>query len=278
MRRLVTVAALVVLAAGAGTARAAVLTCGSVITSPGIYQLTSDLNCSSLTSSGIGLQVLTDAAVTISFNGHTINGPGASTLTVGIDAEAPDVTLLNGVIRGFGTGVHAAENRVTTDNMRVAKNGEGLFGDLDVFFTIRHSYINENSDIGIRDTMMPIYISDSQVLRNGGNGIDAHESAVIADRNVISGNGGYGILNDEWGVVLTGNQVNYNARDGISIGGNPFPDSYTIVNNTMIGNGGHGIDYEPQQGFAEHPLQSEGNIARDNRTNPQCVNIFCRTS
>jgi hypothetical protein len=255
--------------ATASTATAAGLSCGAVISSPGAYTLAGDLNCQ-----GSAIDVQSDG-VTLNLNGHTISGPGAATATTGVNGA---LTVQNGVIRNFGTGINTQGPALLTgSNLRVVKNGIGI----DAFTAgvrLSGSYVNENMQDGISDALGGIVLYDSQVMRNGGNGITAHETLLLAERNVISGNGRYGIWNDEFTVTLRNNQTNNNALDGIHIGYSPFDDSYTLINNTSIGNGGHGIDYAADGGPDHHLLQSEGNIARDNRTNPQCVNIFCRTS
>ena len=72
-----------------------------------------------------------------------------------------------------------------------------------------------------------------------------------------------------------------NGLDEIFLGMNSFNDSYWLFSNTAIGNGGHGIvfaAYPVDPPSDTPPLFFEGNVARDNHTNPQCVNMFCRTS
>jgi hypothetical protein len=219
------------------------------------------------------VQVVSDG-VTIDLNGHALIGAGAP---VGIEADAV-VTVTNGVIRGFGVGIEAAGD-VTLDNVRVAKNGTGLAGGVDGTFDVRHSFVNENTGNGIETSMRGVTVTDSQVNGNGGDGIHAEESHVVALRDVISRNRGYGIWNEEFGADLESNQVNANGLDGIFLGINPFPDDYIILSNTAVGNAGRGIVYAPQfVGVVDHVEQFEGNVAHDNALTPQCVNIFCRTS
>jgi hypothetical protein len=275
MKRLVTLAALVVFGTAAATAGAASLTCGAVISSSGTYTLTSDLTCSAL---GDAIFITGGADVTINLNGHSINGPGATTNSEGIRVETGAAHVTNGVIRGFGTGVSGIESGFQGDNVRIAKNGTGIRGDLDLVTVLQHSYVNENTGDGISASVdSRITMSDSRIVGNGGNGVTDHEAFMDVQRSVISRNGGYGIWEEEWGVYLKDNQVNNNGLDGIHLGMNDFPDPYWLFNNTAIGNGGHGIVFEPLfVGFVEHDVQTEGNVARDNRTNPQCVNIFCR--
>ena len=264
------------------TARVAVVTCGSAITSPGVYELTADLNCSGAfvanpnVPPGAALYV-NSSGVTINLNGHSIFGPGATTSSTGVWIEG-DALIENGTIRGFGTGVLGTASGVQTNDLRVAKNGYGIFGSL-MTLTVSNSYINENTADGIYASVgLGIGVSNSQVNGNGGNGITDHETGFVGVGNIISRNGGYGIWNDEYGVSLKNNQVNNNGSDGIYLGLNPFPDTYWLLNNTANGNGGHGIDFAARSQLIQGPSYFEGNIARDNLTNPQCINILCRTS
>ena len=76
-----------------------------------------------------------------------------------------------------------------------------------------------------------------------------------------------------------------NGDDGIYIGPDiGFPDTWTLLNNTATQNGGHGINFQGHSGHEGQPdwvwppVTFEGNVARDNRTAPQCINVFCGTS
>jgi Right handed beta helix region len=280
MKRLVALAALVLLTMGAaGTAKAAALSCGTVITTSGVYALTADLNCSALPPLADAILVTNGADVTINLNGNSIIGPGTTTGSEGIRIETGTAQVTGGVIRGFGTGVSGVASSFLGDNIRLAKNGTGLRGDL-AFQTVLHlSSINENTGDGISASVdSGITMSDSRIVGNGGNGITDHEAPMNLQRNVISRNGGYGIWEEEWGVYLQDNQVNNNGNDGIHLGMNDFPDPYSLFNNTAIGNAGPGIVFDPLfVGIVAHDVQTEGNVARDNALNPQCVNIFCRT-
>jgi hypothetical protein len=282
MKRLCMLTAIAVLGTASGTARAASLTCGAVITSSGAYTLTNDLNCSTSSPLGTAIFITGGAAVTINLNGHSIIGPGATTGSEGIRLEGGSVHLANGLIRGFGTAVTGLEADFQGDYIRIVKNGTGISGSLALRTVFHHSYINENTGDGISASIdSAISMSDSQIVGNGGNGITDHEAPMNIQRSVISRNGGYGIFEDEWGVYLKDNRVLNNGRDGIFLGLNDFPDTYSILNNTANGNGGHGIVFAAQpavDGREYPPSYFEGNSARDNRTSPQCVNIFCSAS
>jgi hypothetical protein len=219
----------------ASSANAAPVACGDTITTS--VTLTADLVCQ-----GNGLMVL-GFNITINLNGHTINGPGAATITVGIIVSG-QALIQNGTIRGFGLGLQD-EPASSADgiNLRVTRNGGGIDQGIEGHLTLRRSYVNENAGGGIGGVICAggINVFDSQIVGNGGDGITAHECAITAARNVISGNRGYGIWNEEWGVDLRDNQVNNNGLDGIHLDPNSFNDSYTLLNNIANRNGGHGI-------------------------------------
>jgi hypothetical protein len=264
------------LAAASAAAKAAALSCGTVITSPGLYALTSDISCV-----GTGIQVLSSTGVTINLNGHSIIGAGAAGF--GIDVESANLVIENGSIRGFGIGV-LVYGSAQINNVRIARNFAGIqVSPADIFASsanVHSSFINENAGEGINvGANSFLQLSDSQVSGNGGHGIDASNAAISVAGTVISRNRGNGIYTAGYGAGLTNNQITNNGGDGVFIGENDFPDSYAITDNTAVGNGGHGIVYEADlPGFVIHVIHAEGNIAHDNHTNPQCVNIFCRTS
>jgi hypothetical protein len=262
------------LALWTSVADAAPISCGMVITTPGIYTLGSNLTCSGF----FAVQVVGAGGVTIDLDNHTLAGSGGASF--GIDIEQSAATVQNGVIRGFVTGV-LVNGRAQVTNTRLTKNTVGLSiapsstgGNSAV---VQSSFANENSGDGITvspDTLLTI--SDSQVNGNGGNGITAGSAPIDAARNVISRNGGYGIYQDGFGVTLSHNLLSNNGRDGVYLGPDNFPDSYTITYNTALANGGHGIVYQADElPLVVHVLHREGNVAAGNLLNPQCVNIFC---
>jgi hypothetical protein len=263
----------------ASNANAAPVACGDTISAS--VTLTADLVCS---GNGVAVFVTNNNAITINLNGHSITGPGAVTNSIGIAvigglfSQGP--LIENGTIREFGTGMEVAMDLVAqTYNLRVAHNGLGIRQNSGTL-TVRSSYINENVGDGIQGSVCAFYVFASQIAGNGGNGITAHECFIQAAGNVVTGNHGYGILNEEFGVDLRNNQVNNNGFDGILLDRNDFLDGYTLLDNSANRNGGHGIVFQAHilDGRVYPPDHFEGNIARDNRTPPQCVNIFCRTS
>ena len=196
--------------------------------------------------------------------------------------DAPDVHITKGVIQGFGWAAFTAvQNVIELDDLRVIRNGVGVLST-QALIVVRRSFINENLGDGIHlegDGQGLIF--DSQIAGNGSDGIEV-STAIDAERNVITRNHGNGIYSTDFGTTLRDNQVTNNGSDGIYEGPNFYPDPYIMTNNTATGNGGHGIDYEADYfaylGVPIHATTFEGNVARDNKTAPQCINIFCRSS
>lgn len=271
----------------AGTAVAAGLACGEIL-DPGRYQLTSDLRCSDLPAGKAALVINSSGGVTIDLNGYAISGPGATTGTSGLQlngpwsappSAGPSVTLMNGMIRGFAAGVTGVSSRFDARDVRIAQNGTGVSGNW-FGVTLHRSTIANNAGDGILGISGAdgiggeLRVYDSRITGNGGNGIHVDGDFLDVERSVVSRNGAHGIRESSYGAYLNGNSVTANGQDGIHVAENGYPDAYTLLNNNADRNGGHGIFYDP--GFVvAHPLDAQGNTARNNATEPQCVNIDC---
>jgi hypothetical protein len=273
-------ALLVASAPTVGAAGAETLSCGAELASPGVYVLTADLRCA-----GDGL-IVQAGDVTIELNGHSIKGPGAATATSGVFVRGLATTtrfnstvIQNGTVQDFGAGIathYFVEYwRIQGDALRIAKNGMGIVeGGYGISEDLRNTQVNNNVDDGIRaGPEGPLYLSDSQVSGNGGDGIQAHESGMRIARSEFSRNGGYGIITTNWGVYFEDNQANNNGATGIYLGSNAWNDAYWLYNNMANRNGGYGIVFNP--GIpGENALFAEGNVARRNQTEPQCANAW----
>ncbi|GAA2363503.1 hypothetical protein [Dactylosporangium salmoneum] len=114
---LVAVAVGIGLAAAPATQALANPACGSVITSS--VTLTSDLNCT-----GNAL-IVGAAGITVDLGGYNVIGTGTGT-GVQVGSYANDVTVTNGGISGFATGVFVtASKRAILSNLAV-QNGVGI--------------------------------------------------------------------------------------------------------------------------------------------------------
>jgi nitrous oxidase accessory protein NosD len=278
----------VLAAAGGADARRAAVACGDTITAD--LTLTSDLTgCP-----GDGLIVAADG-VRLDLNGHVVSGSGAGT---GITVSAADVSVANGSVRGFGTGVRsigsgggtrladlgATANGVgilafapsgTVERSAIAGNaGNGLTAR-GSGWTIRDSVISDNAGAGLSFFFAgSATIERNVVRRNAGSGIEflAHvDQSVIAD-NLVAQNGASGIRVLDSTTQVLRNDARKNGGTGIvlSEGENPLlVPFYVVTGNTSDDNAGRGI--EATAGMTD----GGGNSAKKNAVTPQCVNIAC---
>src|SRR5215467_5390663 len=138
-----TLMAVVIVALGATSARADGVVCGQVVTSD--LTLTTDL----IGCPGDGLIV--EANVTVNLNGHTIRGSGQG---VGVLARGDRVTVMNGTITNFGTGLDA---------------------DFRLYLTARHLIVTRNTGNGIFRSVRlnPFSLFEDVIASfNGGDGIE----------------------------------------------------------------------------------------------------------
>ncbi len=110
----------VILVGGAGAASKAFVGCGSTVTSN--VTLASDLNCSAGGTNGLTVGA---NGVTINLNGHTITGGGGPDGYAGVDAQTYDhVTIKNGSIKNFTTGVAASGATVQIAGVNIVLDGD----------------------------------------------------------------------------------------------------------------------------------------------------------
>jgi hypothetical protein len=276
-----TVVALVagtVLLVGASTALGApVVTCGSVITED--TTLTSSVrNCSE------GLEVAA-SGVTLDLGGYTIAGRGAG--GTGVRITAAGVTVRDGKITGFATGVGAASldyedgsHRVPDFHLRSLKltgNGLGVsaccgpqFGPVS---TIESSQIERNSQHGISAGFARIDIRDTSIRSNGGHGIFSTESPGSYERNDISRNGGDGVHAKDRPLTLIDNRLNGNGGSGLSLSHHfldPLAQSY-LERNEASRNGGLGLYLTANGDLPWAGVDGGGNAAWGNGDKRQCL-------
>src|SRR5207248_1941870 len=141
-----------------------------------------------LSCTGNGLRVGADN-VTLDLNGHEISGDGGSG-DIGIDASARNtVTVRNGTVVRFDTGVEAdASNDVIVEGLTIAQNtlrGVDIASGSDRT-VIRHNLVAGNGDVGIQ----VISSADTKVLSNKviGNKQTGITFNTLADSGKIDGN------------------------------------------------------------------------------------------
>jgi len=153
------------------------------ITQPGSYKLSGNL-------AGVGdakdaIDINSDH-VTLDLNGFMISGPvgGASHcyFCVGVNSTYAGITVKNGVISGFSTGIRLTGAGNLVQDVQTDHNaGDGL--DVNNGTVTRCSATSSYNGFSVTNTVL----SDSTATNNGNIGISATGSTVI--RNAVTGNG-----------------------------------------------------------------------------------------
>jgi len=179
------------------------------ISTSGSYRLTGNLTVPS-GDDGIDVNV---ANVTVDLNGFSITGvSGSGGSGVGYSSsEQDDVTVENGTITGFGTGVYVGKFAIVK-NVHADKNAVGISAD--VYSVIEGCTANNST--------FPL----------GGLGISCSGSCRISG-NTANGNPAYGIYCGGNACVISGNTADANPGTGIDCNGS----GCLILNNTIYNNG-----------------------------------------
>lgn len=212
-RRLTMVAAFGA-AALAMPASASAAACGDVLTSS--TTLSSDINgCAgtALTVSG--------SHITLNLAGHRVDGTGSGT---GILITGDDVSVINGSVREFATGVavNSGADRVTVSGLRAFSNATGIDLNGGEQATISDNFVKLNSAAGIEAANARAVITRNQVTANDATGIDLHTGdAVQVTENTVSRNGISGIATSasNTNARILGNRVIANTSNGLNLGG-----------------------------------------------------------
>jgi parallel beta-helix repeat protein len=255
-KQVVMVAALtlaVTVAAGASMAQTSQLSCGDPITADTTLQ--ADLtDCE---SNGI---VIGADGITLDLNGHTISGDGKPVrrcprhqlCDFGVANDGHDgVTVRNGSLRGFGTGVLVAaaqDNRL----IELSSSHNQFFG-----FVIADSSRTVIRDSSGNDNPRPdgdglgvfmshdLRIVHNSFRRNGQLGMHIEDSTRnLIKGNVLARNGDFGILLEGDGNQLRGN---HSVRDGVA-GIQLGPGSRNVIAGNRIDGSGEGIGLEKSRG------------------------------
>jgi len=292
-------AALLLLSVGGGSARAADVTCGAVITQD--TTLHGDL----LSCPGDGLVIGADG-VTLDLNGHTISYGANDHAFSGVDNNGgyDAVTVLDGRVQGYGNGVllsNAADRNVVrgvtvTDtnlgiylsgsngeldrNTATGNNGSGIALGYATHDTVVSNVVTGNGFEGIelRTSSDNVLLGNlvtgngfSRQPENGQEGITVLVSSArnLLEKNVVSGSATDGILVDasSTGTLLAKNETTQNGDDGIEVD----DPATTLTKNRANANVDLGIEAVP--GVTD----GGGNRAGANGNPAQCTNVSCRT-
>jgi hypothetical protein len=224
--------------------------CGDIITSPGTYVLTADINCGTQTQP-FGLAVIA-SNVTLDLSGHSVTAtpdPTGSARVQGIyvtnhgGGPADNAVVKNGTVTGFDSGVYFEEvfnGRVQSMNLHdnIGPDNTDTFGE------------GFQSYLGGGHT-----VTGSQIVHNGpfagavvygGTSNNTITSNSVRENNILGGHHGsegdtmqdigiWVVLSPNTGNTVSGNQVINNGLDGIQLGFKTGPTS--VLNNSVTGNG-----------------------------------------
>ena len=187
-------AAVAVFAAGPseGSSSLPITTCGQTVTTNAV--LTQDLNCAG--TSGV---IVGASGVTIDLKGHVLNGDHLTGHYGFFDNGYDHVTIKNGVLRKFGSGIFAtngAVNLTVSDVVSVGNAAEGAYIDGDSA-SIVSSTASGNGTQGITVIGRAASIKSSTAAGNASDGIYVHgnDSTTIRSTSAI-GNGAHGVYVD----------------------------------------------------------------------------------
>ena len=253
------VAALFAVAAVAGVvssgAPAQTLECGAEVTGDVTLE-------ASLTGCTTGLVVGADG-VTIDLNGYAIKGVGAEAGS-GIEVDGRSgITIRNGSIRGFATGVDfRGTSDSTVEDMRVTDSSVGIHVWFSLNIRVVDNSLSDNSGPGIRCLGDGgHHIENNHSARNGIGVYLFHCLGSTVVNNVASRNESHGMLLDESAGRVEGNTANGNGASGID----SFNNHGMFINNVTSGNAGSGLsiqdvfpDHGPFHSVTSHVANANG--------------------
>ena len=210
------------------------------INSPGSYYLTENI-----TGVGIvdGIDINADN-VTLDLGGFTLSGGGAIGGTVGFDgisAGVTNLTIRNGVVRDWVTGISTyTSTRSTYEDLKVTDNIlDGIMigtGSTARRLTVwNNGHGGAGASAGLVITQVPgawgSIVEDSSFGNNGGQGIYIFANNVWVHHNVIDVNGteGIRIVENVAYNEITDNRITGNAGYGVDVRG-----GYNVVVRNVI--------------------------------------------
>jgi hypothetical protein len=224
--------AAVLVGAAASGAMAQELACGAEVTS----DVTLD---ASLSGCSTGLVVGADG-ITIDLNGYSIEGVGEG---VGIwSFDRSNVTIRNGYVRGFHTGVTVSGAGSKAEAMSISDSSVGIrVGEAFDTRVVGNSLTN-NSDTGISchgqtsGAGPRIHVEGNRAVGNG-MGMEFDHCSANFINNVASENHSHGIRRDQSYGLVEGNTANDNGGSGIA----SFESHADFIKNVTNGNVDHGL-------------------------------------
>jgi hypothetical protein len=181
----------------------------ATITAQGIYCLTGNLATSQTSGNAITINA---ANVTIDLNGWKLGGQGAGTGTeaFGIYSAAANVTVKNGIVRGFYYGIELTGSGAVVEDMLV----------------------DSNTYVGIVVYGLGALVEHNQVVNTGGSTINANWNAY----GIFAGGSDSNVSNNMVsGLTATGSGNEYGIETYV---GANFTVRNNVISNTALPSGG----------------------------------------
>jgi parallel beta-helix repeat protein len=199
----------------------------------------------------------------VTVSGNTVRNNGHSGISIGCDGNLVTSNIATG---NTENGIEISGNNNTARGNTASNNqDDGInVGSLARYNMISDNLVYNNSNAGIYAGGYYNTVTANVIRNNAGFGISLNAGWCNATYNVVTGNGN-GISLVMSGQNVTGNTVNGNARDGISLS---TSSNDNITANTVIGNGRYGINIE----------YSNNNVIWSNTFESNYVNASLRSS
>ena len=240
--------------------------CGDNVSTNAV--LAQDLSCA-----GDGI-IVAAHGIKIDLNGHTLTGDGGVN-DYGLDNSGgfDKVTVKNGVVRNFGTGVRAngAADQFTITNVVASGNTAGfdISGDL---ASISSSTASSNNGRGIQVSGDKAPVKSATATGNGESGIGVSSDAAKITGLTASGNAEFGLILGGTSASLKSSSLSGNGFSGILISG----DQAHVSGNRADANGFDGFMF-PFPAIAGSGIVAIGtgavgkNSARGNENPGECM-------
>ena len=214
---------------------------GATINSPGIYCLTANIDTPAAFNIGNAIHIKANN-VTLDLNGWKLDGEAAGTTTqvTGILVEADNVTIQNGTIRGFSSGILLYGSRGVVQDIRA-----DTMTSLGIFISGNSIVLRNNQILDIGGSTASSNMTASGIIVLGNHNLI--ENNFIAGLTAGSGSQEYGIIaaNAHWSMVR-GNFISDSARPtggGISYGIAALASSGLTIRENNVTNYTSGIIY-----------------------------------
>ena len=265
---LIGVGSIFVVGATSAPALIPVSACGQILSAPGEYVLTGDLNCSGTPNNGV---TITASDVIFHLAGHTItgdcfSGDGGIVVNSGISGVQIDGGTVSGFNDGivlnssnsrvsgmtitatcvFGMAVSGQSNRIETNVVTASGlDGIGLGQASGTIITSNYIYGNTRVGVDISNFSVDNVVEDNVIDNNGiissdGGGVAIFNGADNVIRNNAVNHNFNGILIESPGNLAQGNKASGNVDAGILI--SQFGAPSTVMRNIALANGGFDLD------------------------------------